>query len=82
MLGYEDLQRCLDFVTEHSAHAMSLGDRYGIAVGRPANLLILDADSDYEVVRTQARVRLSLRAGKVIMQRAPERITYPEAGTR
>ncbi|VWB46115.1 cytosine deaminase [Burkholderia aenigmatica] len=82
MLGYEDLQRCLDFVTEHSADAMSLGDRYGIAVGRPANLLILDADCDYEVVRTQAKVRLSLRAGKVIMQRAPERITYPEAGTR
>ena len=59
MLGYEDLQRCLDFVTEHSARAMSLGDRYGIAVGRPANLLILDADSDYEVVRTQAKVRVS-----------------------
>ncbi|WP_438451795.1 amidohydrolase family protein, partial [Listeria monocytogenes] len=45
MMGYQDLQRCLDFVTDHSATALHLGDGYGIAVGRPANLVVLDADS-------------------------------------
>ncbi len=44
MLGYDDLQRCLDFVTDNSARALCLGDNYGLAEGRPANLLILDAE--------------------------------------
>ncbi|MBR7967086.1 cytosine deaminase [Burkholderia cenocepacia] len=78
MMGYQDLQRCLDFVTDHSATALHLGDGYGIAVGRPANLVVLDADSDYEAVRRQAKATLSMRHGQVIMRREPERITYPD----
>ncbi|WJV53154.1 cytosine deaminase [Prodigiosinella aquatilis] len=76
MMGYQDLQRCLDFVTDNSAVAMHLGERYGIVVGRPANLLILDAENDYEAVRHQAKARLSIRHGKVIMRRIPEQIGY------
>ncbi|AOK19715.1 cytosine deaminase [Burkholderia cepacia] len=77
MLGYEDLQRCLDFVTEHSATALQLGERYGLEVGRPANLVVLDADSDYDALRRQAKAALSIRGGRVIMRREPERIDYP-----
>ncbi|WP_114195438.1 cytosine deaminase [Edaphovirga cremea] len=74
MMGYQDLQRCLDLVTDNSAKAMHLGERYGIAVGRPANLVILDAENDYEAVRRQAKAHLSIRHGEVIMRRQPERI--------
>ncbi len=77
MLGYDDLQRCLDFVTDNSARALCLGDNYGLAEGRPANLLILDAENDYEAVRRQARVLTSIRHGKVILQREVEHIRYP-----
>ncbi|MFP1726325.1 cytosine deaminase [Lonsdalea quercina] len=76
MMGYQDLQRCLDFVTDNSAKAMLLGENYGLVVGRPANLLILDAENDYEAVRRQAKALLSVRHGKVIMRRTPERIDY------
>ncbi|OSM98513.1 MULTISPECIES: cytosine deaminase [Lonsdalea] len=76
MMGYQDLQRCLDFVTDNSAKAMHLGENYGLVVGRPANLLILDAENDYEAVRRQAKALLSIRHGKVIMRRTPERIGY------
>ncbi|WP_023640664.1 cytosine deaminase [Dickeya zeae] len=79
MMGYQDLQRCLDFVTDNSAKALHLGDRYGIAVGRPANLLIMDAQSDYDALQRQAKVRLSIRHGRIIMQRTPEHVTYPTA---
>ncbi|NDJ59042.1 cytosine deaminase [Enterobacteriaceae bacterium 4M9] len=78
MMGYEDLQRSLDFVTDNSARALSLGDNYGIEPGRPANLVILDAEDDYEVVRRQAKARASVRLGRVIMQRHPERLEYPQ----
>jgi cytosine deaminase len=76
MMGYEDLRRCLDFVTDHSAKAMHLGEAYGLAVGRPANLVVLDAENDYEAVRRQAKARLSVRRGKVIMAREPEQVRY------
>ncbi|GAB7207388.1 hypothetical protein OS31_36800 [Dickeya oryzae] len=79
MMGYQDLQRCLDFVTDNSAKALHLGDRYGIAVGRPANLVIMDAQNDYDALQRQAKARLSIRHGHIIMQRAPEHVTYPTA---
>ena len=76
MMGFEDLARCLDLVTDNSARTLNLGEGYGIAVGRPANLVVLDADSDYEAVRRQAKARVSIRAGKVLMTRVPERVEF------
>lgn len=69
MLGYEDLKRSLDLITDNSARALALGDRYGLEVGRPANLLILSAPDDYEMVRSQGHALVSVRHGKVLMRR-------------
>jgi cytosine deaminase len=68
----------LDLITENSAQALCTGANYGIAEGRPANLLILDAENDYDAVRRQAKLLTSIRHGEVIMQRQPEQICYPE----
>lgn len=76
MMGFEDLQRSLDLVTDNSARALNLGERYGIAVGRPANLVILGAENDYEAVRQQAKARVSIRGGQVLMTRIPERVEF------
>ncbi|EKK7704392.1 cytosine deaminase [Cronobacter sakazakii] len=76
MMGYDDLKRSLDFVTDNSARAMNLGDNYGLCEGRPANLVVLDAPDDYEVVRRQAKARYSVRHGKVILRREPETLHY------
>ncbi|WP_263262482.1 cytosine deaminase [Pseudomonas sp. RIT-PI-S] len=76
MMGYEDLQRCLDLVTDNSARALALGEGYGIAPGRPANLVLLDAENDYEAVRRQVKARWSIRQGRLLMQREPERVTF------
>ncbi|EOV9699499.1 cytosine deaminase [Cronobacter sakazakii] len=76
MMGYEDLKRSLDFVTDNSARAMNLGDNYGLHEGRPANLVVLDAPDDYEVVRRQAKARYSVRHGKLILRREPETLHY------
>lgn len=78
MLGYEDLQRALDFVTDHGAKAMALGERYGIEVGRPANLVLLSADSDYELLRTQGHALASIRYGKLIMRRTVGEISWAQ----
>ncbi|RRW45099.1 cytosine deaminase [Pseudomonas luteola] len=75
MLGYERLQHALDLVTVNSANAMQLGDRYGLEVGRPANLLILSADSDYEMIRSQGLPLFSVREGRVLMSRRPAEVS-------
>lgn len=74
MLGYEDLQRSLDLVTDNSARTLHLGERYGLETGRPANLLILSAANDYEMIRTQGHALVSVRGGQVLMQRTPARV--------
>jgi cytosine deaminase len=76
MMGFEDLQRSLDLVTDNSARALNLGERYGIAAGRPANMVILGAENDYEAVRQQAKARVSIRGGRVLMTRIPERVEF------
>jgi cytosine deaminase len=74
MLGYEDLKRALDLITDNSARTLHLGERYGVEVGRPANLLILSAPDDYELIRSQGHALVSIREGNVIMQRSPARV--------
>lgn len=74
MLGYEDLQRCLDFVSYNSAKTLCLSDQYGIEVGRPASFIIMPAKNDYEVVANQTKAILSVRNGKIIMQRYQEQV--------
>ncbi|ENA36758.1 hypothetical protein HMPREF1487_04936 [Pseudomonas sp. HPB0071] len=78
MLGYERLQHALDLVTVNSANAMQLGDRYGLKAGRPANLLILSADSDYEMIRSQGLPLFSVREGRVLMSRRPAEVSLAE----
>ncbi len=77
MLGYEDLQRSLDLITDNSARALQLGEGYGVVVGRPANLLILSAANDYEMLRTQGLARVSIRHGQVLMRRTLAQVERP-----
>ncbi|RMH86843.1 cytosine deaminase [Pseudomonas sp. AOB-7] len=74
MLGYDDLKRSLDLITDNSARALNLGEGYGLEVGRPANLLILSAPDDYEMLRSQGHALVSIRHGRVLMRRTPARV--------
>lgn len=70
------LRRCLDLITTNGATNMALDD-YGIEVGRTANCLILDADSDLTAVRHQAEVLCSIHRGNVVFRKEPRE--YAEA---
>ena len=73
MLGYEDLQRGLDLITDNSARTLNLGERYGVEVGRPANLLVLSAPDDYEMLRAGPRPAFGAQWW-VLMRRTPAQI--------
>ncbi|MGY3913278.1 cytosine deaminase [Aeromonas piscicola] len=71
IMGYEQINDGLKLISSHSARTLNVQDRYGIEVGKPANLLILLADSGFDAVRRQVPVRYSIRHGKVIAQTRP-----------
>ena len=69
MTSPEDMRRCFDMVTTESAAIMGL-DHYGLAVGKRASLVILDAGDAIEAIRLRAERRCVIAKGKVIAQRA------------
>lgn len=71
IMGYEQINDGLKLISSHSARTLNVQDRYGIEVGKPANLLILPADNGFDAVRRQVPVRYSIRHGRVIAQTRP-----------
>ena len=71
MMGYKDLQHALDLISINGAHNLRIEKEYGIEVGKPANFILLDGKDDYEVIRFESPVLLSVHNGKTIMEKAP-----------
>lgn len=71
IMGYEQLNQSLDLITHKSAQTLNLKENYGIACGKPANLIILPAENDFDALRRQVPVRYSIRQGRVIAQTQP-----------
>lgn len=71
IMGYEQINDGLKLISSHSARTLNVQDRYGIEVGKPANLLVLPADNGFDAVRRQVPVCYSIRHGKVIAQTRP-----------
>lgn len=75
MLTPEYLDRALDFITLNPARNLGLED-YGVAEGRPASLLVLDAPDDRTAVRERAEVLLSVHRGREVFRRRPAETTW------
>ena len=68
-MSFEDLDRALDLITHNGARTLNIEDQYGIEEGKPANFLVLDADSPFEAVRQRADVLASIRSGEYLFKR-------------
>jgi len=71
LMGYEQIVNSFDLITNNSAKTLNIEDKYGIEEGKPANLIILDSENEYEAIRRQAAVKYSIRNGKVIAETKP-----------
>ncbi|MGK7910344.1 MAG: cytosine deaminase [Synechococcus sp.] len=71
MTGREEIHACLDMVTHNGARTLNIGDRYGLIPHRPASLVVLNAPSAYEALRTQADVLYSIYNGRVLARTTP-----------
>lgn len=69
MTSVAAMQACFDAVTTVPAQILGLSD-YGLRVGAPANLVVLDAGDCIEAIRLRAQRLYVIRAG-VILSEAP-----------
>lgn len=73
MMGYDDINESLKFISKNSAKTLNIEEEYGIEIGKPGNLILLNADSGYDAVRRRAEVLFSIRKGKVISKTIPSK---------
>ena len=72
----DDLAECFAMLTERSARLLRRED-YGIAVGKPADLVIWDVASPAEAVATVAQPLIGFKRGRRSFTRAPPELHTP-----
>ena len=80
MSGYAQIPRLFKMITDNAAKTLRVEDRYGIAEGRPANLLVLDAPDEFEAIRLMPVCLYSIRKGKVALTSRPAERRLNAAG--
>lgn len=77
MTGTAEIDACYDMVTWNGAKTLNVSDRYGVAIGKPANLIVLDANDRYDAIRRRATVRYVISQGKLLVStEAPKSIWH------
>ncbi|MCC6612812.1 MAG: cytosine deaminase [Anaerolineae bacterium] len=70
MTGLQEIDACFDMVTENGAKSLHLQD-YGIKVGNPANIVVLDAPDAFSALRYQVIPLYTISRGKIIASNTP-----------
>jgi len=73
----DELAACLDMVTSGPAKLMNLKD-YGIVVGNPADIVVLDALSASAAVAELAQPLMAMKNGRISFSRPVPEIYWPE----
>ncbi|MCJ0931444.1 cytosine deaminase [Virgibacillus halodenitrificans] len=71
LMGYEQIVNSIDLITTNSAKTLHMEETYGVEVGKPANLIVMDGMDEYEVIRKQACTLYSIRNGEIIAATKP-----------
>lgn len=70
MTGLAEIDACFEMITVNSARTLHLPD-YGIAVGHPANIVVLNAATPFEALRYQVSPLYVISRGRLISQTTP-----------
>ncbi|MFZ4639306.1 MAG: cytosine deaminase [Nodosilinea sp.] len=76
MTGQAEIDACYAMVTENGARTLNLGNQYGIEVGKPANLIVMEAENPYDALRRTATVTHVISRGKLLAQTQPAQTSW------
>jgi cytosine deaminase len=80
MSGHDEIATMYDLITTNAARTLNIADRYGIAEGKPANLIVLDAAGAYDALRLiPARLHV-IKDGQVVASTTPSQSRLYRAG--
>lgn len=71
MMSFAEIDHALDLITTNGARTMHIEDTYGLAPGKDASFLVLDAPLPFEAIRQRAGVLRSVRRGEELFTRVP-----------
>jgi cytosine/creatinine deaminase len=76
MTGRAEINAAYDMVTWQGAKTLHLEDQYGIAVGKPANLIVLEAIDRFDAIRRRATIRHVISQGKLLVSTTSPKIQW------
>ncbi|MFM7449679.1 MAG: cytosine deaminase [Leptolyngbyaceae cyanobacterium] len=76
MTGLAEIDACYNMVTWNGAKTLHLEDQYGVKVGKPANLIVLNARDRYDAIRCRPTVLYVISRGKLLAQTEPPHTTW------
>ena len=68
MTGLSEIEACYEMATTHGATTLNIEGQYGIAIGKPASLIVLNAPNRYEAIRQRAIVSHVISQGQVLVE--------------
>jgi cytosine/creatinine deaminase len=71
-----DLRECFAMLTERSARLLNLDD-YGLGVGKPADVVVFDAQTPEQVIAEIRNPRAAFKRGRQTMARRPPELLRP-----
>lgn len=80
MTGREEVDACYQMVTNNGAKTLNIEDKYGIEVGKPASLIVLDANDSYDAIRTRIQPSYVISQGKIIASTTPAATDFSLTG--
>ncbi len=80
MSGYEEIFRVFDTITVNGAKTLHVEDKYGIEVGKQADLVVLDAEDEFEALRLLPPCLYVIKRGKVVAKTEPSMSFLPTRG--
>ena len=75
MTGMDEIRACYEMVTWNGANTLNIQD-YGLKVGNPANVIVLDGDNPYDIIRRRSSVRAVVSGGRVIATTRPHQVEW------
>lgn len=68
LTGYSQMQKALDYITVNGAKTLNIEDKYGLEIGKPGNLILINSEDAYDIIRRHIKPTYSIRNGKIISQ--------------
>lgn len=76
MTGREELAACYGMITTHGAQTLAIAIGYGVSVGNPANMVVLDAHDAIDAIQSRATIRHSIVQGRLLVSRTLPQVTW------